>query len=404
MAAHEGIDKYKARNDNLREIWRGARPNPKHLLGYDAATISHHTFVFGDLNYRVRVQVDDDSHEAKVAKAMELVQAKDFETLYAMDELTAGIDKKELLYQFQTPPCHFSPTFKMLREPGFHYKAQRVPRYVRRMPPHNTRLAGTEKQIHTHVFPACHTYSLSNSYTDRILFASAENLSDKLKNLVYEPCPDFASSDHKPIRGVFSIDLNRPTTVTESTMTEPVSLVFRDISCKDLPPMDVDGSSDPYVLFVCDPVDLVQDDRSAKERKGKSYKVGSFEWPSTAYRTKTLNPTWDEKVKLHVPSVTASRMDGAMLFLTVMDYDVASQDDTICVLQLNLKDLVTLGAGEKSKTVAFSRPLLKYGQQRGTIDFTVDIRQEGSENAGAKGKRGGFFSRLSKKWSRAKMP
>lgn len=133
LAAHEGPEKYKARNDNVREILRGARPNPKHLTALDAATVSHHMFVMGDLNYRVRIKSVDNkdeesSHDAKVARALELVEAGDFETLYAMDELSAGLRNKDVLCQFQTLPCHFAPTFKMLRQEGFHYKKQRVPR------------------------------------------------------------------------------------------------------------------------------------------------------------------------------------------------------------------------------------------------------------------------------------
>ena len=129
LAAHEGVAHYKARNDSVREILRGARPNPKHLLGYDAAMVSHHMIVMGDLNYRVRLHaVSDETQESQVARALELVQAGDFETLYRQDELLAGLQNKEVLCQFQTLPCHFSPTFKVLRQEGFHYKTQRIPR------------------------------------------------------------------------------------------------------------------------------------------------------------------------------------------------------------------------------------------------------------------------------------
>lgn len=137
LAAHEG--KYKTRNDHLREILKGARPNPKHLAGLDAALASHHMFVMGDLNYRARIEAEDvaaakddadAAHEAKVNRALELIRAGDFAGLYARDELSDGLRKREVLCGFQTPPCHFSPTFKLLRQEGFHYKSQRVPRYV----------------------------------------------------------------------------------------------------------------------------------------------------------------------------------------------------------------------------------------------------------------------------------
>ena len=222
------------------------------------------------------------------------------------------------------------------------------------------------------------------SYTDRILFTSAEHLADKLKPLTYEPCPEFASSDHKPIRGAFAIQLNGTATTTSKAkkedvdkMTEPVSLTFRDMKCQDLPAMDVDGSSDPYVMFVCDPVGLVRDDRNPKDQKQQ----GTYKWPRTSYLKKTLNPEWNEQVKLCIPAVPTSRMNGAMLFVTIMDYDLSTADDTISTLALNLQQLVSLEEDQESKTVEIYRPLLKYGREQGMIQWSIDVQRGGIEHA-----------------------
>lgn len=131
LAAHEGDAYYKARNASLREILQGAKVGPKHLSGLDAASMSHHMWIMGDLNYRTRLPVvggEDMDHEEQVKRVIEIIDNKDWEKLYSYDELSAGIKNKEMLAQFETLPCHFSPTFKMLREEGFKYKAQRVPR------------------------------------------------------------------------------------------------------------------------------------------------------------------------------------------------------------------------------------------------------------------------------------
>lgn len=144
LAAHEGDAYYKARNDNIREILRGTKSlgGPKHLSSYDVATSAHHMFLMGDLNYRIRIVPNNNdnsnnkndkssSHldqQEQVKAALELVAAGDFETLYSYDELSAGIRNKDMLCQFQTLPCHFNPTFKLLRQEGFQYKEQRVPR------------------------------------------------------------------------------------------------------------------------------------------------------------------------------------------------------------------------------------------------------------------------------------
>lgn len=66
------------------------------------------------------------------------------------------------------------PTFKLEREEGYKYKAQRTP-----------------------------------SYTDRILWRTGDKLEKKIKALAYEPIDNYATSDHKPIRGAFEIELNR---------------------------------------------------------------------------------------------------------------------------------------------------------------------------------------------------
>jgi hypothetical protein len=189
------------------------------------------------------------------------------------------------------------------------------------------------------------------------------------------------------------------------------------MACHNLPAMDVDGSSDPYIVFACDPPTLLQDDRPPKDRKGKEFKVPSggggatntnLTWPTTTYMKKNLNPVWKEQVKVHVPAVPQSELNGALLLLTVMDYDMTSQDDSIGVLQLNLQDLVTLSEKETCKTIHIKdRRLVKYGRPRGTIQLTVDVCQEDSEHGAMKSKprrggAGGLLSRLSKQWSSRK--
>lgn len=43
------------------------------------------------------------------------------------------------------------------------------------------------------------------SYTDRILWKSADGLADNVEPILYEPCPGFITSDHKPIRGGYLV-------------------------------------------------------------------------------------------------------------------------------------------------------------------------------------------------------
>lgn len=162
--------------------------------------------------------------------------------------------------------------------------------------------------------------------------------------------------------------------------------------------MDVDGSSDPYVMFVCDPPDLIKDDRHPREQKKRSDKS---KWPRTPYKQKTLHPSWEESVSLAIPPDASSQMRGAMLWLQVMDYDAATADDTMGSLALNVRDLVSIPDDDSScKTVCIDgRPLLKYGREQGTLSCRIDVRRGGIAHATAREaahKKHGFFSGLTR--------
>ena len=121
---------------------------------------------------------------------MKVVEAQDWETLNKADELHKALEEQSCLAGFQTLPCNFPPTFKVERGPGYVYKKNRTP-----------------------------------SYTDRILWKSGNLLSSSINPLSYEPINDFITSDHKPIRGAFDIQLNEslslPRTRSRSRTRDP---------------------------------------------------------------------------------------------------------------------------------------------------------------------------------------
>lgn len=63
LEAHEGITHYTNRNKNLAEILNGAKTDPAYNM-QDATIISHHMFLCGDLNYRIKFS----EYEAKEEK------------------------------------------------------------------------------------------------------------------------------------------------------------------------------------------------------------------------------------------------------------------------------------------------------------------------------------------------
>ena len=59
--------------------------------------------------------------------------------------------------------------------------------------------------FHSPITPRTVTH---NSYTDRILWKSSDGLGSNVTPLLYEPCPNFITSDHKPIRGAYLLKTN----------------------------------------------------------------------------------------------------------------------------------------------------------------------------------------------------
>ena len=67
LEAHEGISHYNNRNKNLAEILGGAKTDPNYAM-QDATIISHHMFLCGDLNYRIKfAEYSDKASKKKMA-------------------------------------------------------------------------------------------------------------------------------------------------------------------------------------------------------------------------------------------------------------------------------------------------------------------------------------------------
>jgi hypothetical protein len=331
LAAHEGDYYYKTRCNNIESILREAKTFNL-TKKFDESTTSHHMFVFGDLNFRTSFGTES-KHEDNFRRARELISSGNYQSLYLFDELQTGLADRDLLVGFQTLECNFPPTFKVERQHGFVYKEQRTP-----------------------------------SFTDRILFKSAEGLSDNLKPLAYEACANFITSDHKPIRGAFSMKPNYD--MTDLRLIGDLEIVFRKLRCSNLPAGDSDGKSDPYVMFLWDSVDLHTDNNAFMDKLRELW-IG-HSWPRTKYISKTLNPYWKgERVRLRASDTSIGH--GAMLFIAVIDYDVVGTDDLLGGMALNVLDLVKMSPGETTKTLRIDRDLTNNGKLAGRIKFSVDV-------------------------------
>jgi hypothetical protein len=240
LEAHEGAHHYVNRNKNLAEILGGAKPDPDYYM-LDTTIYSHHMFVCGDLNYRIKFSKEEDvvgggsggvgedggggnkpitkqkttRHDSKYSKdakeegeadngshfaqAKTLVEEKKWKELNSGDELAMALKKRDCLTGFKTLPCNFPPTFKVSREAGYVYNEKRTPRYE-----HCVRALFACATV-----SAQKSYFNLHSYTDRILWKSTDDMNGNIIPMLYEPCPDFITSDHKPIRGGFAVKMNK---------------------------------------------------------------------------------------------------------------------------------------------------------------------------------------------------
>ena len=114
LAAHEGESYYKSRCRNIRDILREAKTSGISDK-LDVTMSSHHVIFFGDLNFRTSFG-EDSSKEDRVERALQMIEAKDYQQLYNFDELNKGIKRGDLLFGFETLDCLFPPTFKVQRD------------------------------------------------------------------------------------------------------------------------------------------------------------------------------------------------------------------------------------------------------------------------------------------------
>lgn len=359
LEAHEGASKYATRCSSLTNILAGT----SETSADDVSLTSHFSFVLGDLNFRTELEgsadMPEDDHKAIVR---DLVAKNDWHTLNKSDELHRALRQKDCLGGFQTLFCNFPPTFKVERKMGYSYVEKRRP-----------------------------------SYTDRVLWKAGHELEKCVRPLIYEPIETFASSDHKPIRAAFAVDLNAPNqlrprlTRRNSVINfskqikssrrdthaihggkDRLQLFVSNIRClidrnkygSDVPP-------NPYVCLISFP-ELALRQKLSRWRKFKNKLycqslASSFNadgsvaryasgWPRTSRRMGTFDANWegdDIACEIHTHARDGSSIDlaGAMLRMTVMNYISAGEDSSLGTFSFNLANLLRLSIEKREKEI-----------------------------------------------------
>eukprot|EP00040_Diaphanoeca_grandis_P035742 m.225474 g.225474 ORF g.225474 m.225474 type:complete len:1105 (+) comp33461_c1_seq2:999-4313(+) len=352
LAAHEGQKFLNVRNSNVREILEGCRiGNTK----FDITAQFPFAFWMGDLNYRVNVkalpqhafefgdgwkckqrlcekewaQTDAQSPESRqrwlkadpkhraeweIVKSLvdeldnkdQFTRTKALNTLLEADELISCMTKKEIFVGWHACVPNFKPTFKVLRAPD------------PRVSPANP-LGYLEQRV--------------PSYTDRILWKALPGCADRIKAEAFEACPNFMTSDHKPVRASFKIDIGSREYFDrfqtgrlgrgdlELTLTNFQATLKRTGFSLDTP--------DAYLDFHSWPPGLLTSRSEGQRRRSKHIR--------TETKWNTYTPNWKKEiVRATINSDTVNSCPTAHLLIAVMDQDRMSKDDCLGQASISL--------------------------------------------------------------------
>ena len=223
------------------------------------------------------------------------------------------------------------------------------------------------------------------SYTDRILYKTMRGLEKHIEVVSYEPCPNYITSDHKPIRGTFAITPITPLMIRSTRRSsyrrssssysriikfarKKLNFAFRlklsKMKCTGVPAMDPNGLADPYILLIL----------SSKNLHQSGFTNGIFglrgkKWPRSSTILRNRSPDFgDETLEITVHTNSEEQYLGEMLHITVMDYDLASGDDLIGTISLNLYELYLSSRRSDGKCNEIKETIVKNGMPRGLFE------------------------------------
>ena len=382
LAAHEGGKHLKARNDSVVEIFRGT--TNLGLASYDLASQYPYAFWMGDLNYRIDIKtlpkhrarlVDNwesqtsaacrqqwaatagqpgaerwrklkDGFRAEWETVRSLVEQLDgdrrtaaaaLDELLRADELNAAMEGGEVFVGWKACQPTFKPTFKVLRPPDARVSPQHPHEFL-------------EKRI--------------PSFCDRVLWKTLPGNSHLITNDTFEAATGFMTSDHKPVRAGFTINLGRPAETESFKKGLDTELVITSLKAELTRNLSFDKAvdvPDPYLEFETWPAKLI-----TAKGKSKKHKL------RTKHQNNNVKPDWSkETLVAFVSSEEVKANNASHLLVNLRDHDVMTKDDSLGHTALGLNDLVA-ATGSR---VPFTEDLVMYGLKVGTVSGMVQVNR-----------------------------
>uniref|UniRef100_A0A452HT23 phosphatidylinositol-3,4,5-trisphosphate 5-phosphatase n=1 Tax=Gopherus agassizii TaxID=38772 RepID=A0A452HT23_9SAUR len=163
-----GSEKTHRRNQNYSDILRSLVLGDKRLSSFDLTLRFTHLFWFGDLNYRLDMEVQD---------ILAHVNKKEFEALLAVDQLTLEREKNKVFLRFSEEDISFPPTYRYERGSRDNYVWQKF------------KTTGVRINV--------------PSWCDRILWKSRPETHVLCNS--YGCTDDIVTSDHSPVFATFEV-------------------------------------------------------------------------------------------------------------------------------------------------------------------------------------------------------
>ncbi|CAM4722544.1 unnamed protein product [Lepidochelys kempii] len=182
-----GSEKTHRRNQNYSDILRSLVLGDKRLGSFDLTLRFTHLFWFGDLNYRLDMEVQD---------IFAHVNKKEFEALLAVDQLTLEREKNKVFLRFSEGDISFPPTYRYERGSRDSYVWQKF------------KTTGVRINV--------------PSWCDRILWKSHPE-THMLCNS-YGCTDDIVTSDHSPVFATFEVGVTSQFVPRKAPGSSPESL------------------------------------------------------------------------------------------------------------------------------------------------------------------------------------
>jgi len=379
LAAHSGEKHLERRNESVSEILQGIELGDRKI---DLDCQFPHIFWFGDLNYRIDidriVEYQKDFAENWSAKEKEwLAKWKQTDSNLSEDTLKIWADKgtkfraewetvRQVIRDFDKSPASkaaalkklldadqlndsmkhnkvfcgwkaceptFKPTFKVLRPPDSRVSPDHPLEYL-------------EKRI--------------PSYCDRILFKSLPDADALIKQISFEACEGFLTSDHKPVRASFNINIDNGRQAALESVATKTTLVleFNSMRAQLIKQEHHSDIPDTYVSLKSWPEDILIGRKLETSTKWNTHRP--------IWKGETINTTVKEQV--------VNESSSPHVLVCLRDKETVSTT-SVGFCQIGLKSMQAHLKANGDAPYNFSLELVKNGLCIGVLSGSINIKR-----------------------------